>query len=146
MSAQSSLAVYPEAVQSSVGLPGSLSSALLVQSMDFDFGGSLEEIADEDGIPDVLIYSGFRIQIGVRAKLKNRSGDFGGYAGGATKLALNTLPFNSALWAQGYSTMISSGAYAIFEMPKRTVNPTSIDDFNFNLRLHGFKPATRFPV
>lgn len=146
MSALSSLAVYPESMQSSVGLPGTLSTALLVDSMEFRFEQTKTEWSDEDDVPDIIIYSNPKIEIDVKAVLKNRSGDFAQYAGGATRLALNTLPFNSAAWWQGYSAMASAGAYAIFESPRRTSAKAKPDDFSFTLRLHGAKPATRFPV
>lgn len=146
MSAQASLAVYPESVQSSIGLPGSLSFALLVDSMDFTYGQELDEYTDEDDVPDILVYRNPKIRIEVKAVMKNRAGDYGQYAGGATKLALNTLPFNSSLWSQGYSTMTNAGAYAIFESPTRSSTKAKPDQFNFSLRLHGFKPATRFPT
>ena len=146
MSAQASLVVYPESIQSSIGLPGSLSSGLLVDTMDFDYGGNMQEWSDEDDYPDIIVISNFKILISVKAVMKSRSSEFGTYASGCTKLGIATLPFNSALWTQGYNTMLNSGAYGILMSPKRTAAKAKPDDFSFDIRMHGFKPATRFPV
>ena len=146
MAAQASLAVYPESVQSSVGLPGPLDSGILVESMAFDYGGELQEYTDENNEPDVLIYSNFKAVIEVKAVLKNRASPFGQYGSCCTKIPIANLPFNNSLWTQGNTNMLGAGAYGIFSMPKRTATKAKLDDFTFTIRMHGYKAATKFPT
>lgn len=146
MSAQASLAVYPEAVQSSIGLPGQLDPGLLVSTMAFDYGTEMDEYTDEDDVPDIIVIRNPKVSIEVAAILKNRNSAFGQYGSGCTKIPISALPFNSALWTQGNTNMLNSGAYGIFMLPKRTAEKAKPDQFTFTLRMHGFKPATRFPV
>ena len=143
--AQASLAVYPEAVQSSVGLPGSLDSGILVESMAFDYGGTEDEYTDENGEPDVLIYHGFKVVIDVKAVLKNRNSAYGQYGSCCAKIPIASLPFNNSLWSQG-TNMLAAGAYAIFTMPKRTATKAKLDDFSFQLRMFGYKAVSKFPA
>jgi hypothetical protein len=143
--AQASLAVYPEAVQSSVGLPGSLDSGILVETMGFDYGGEEQEYTDENNEPDVLIYSNFKVVVDVKAVLKNRNSPYGQYASCCAKLPIASLPFNSSLWSQG-TNMLAAGVYGIFRMPKRTATKAKLDDFSFQIRLFGYKALTKFPT
>lgn len=143
--AQASLAVYPEAAQSSVGLPGSLDSGILVESMAFDYGGEEQEYTDENDEFDVLIYSKFKVLIDVKAVIKNRNSAYAQYASCCAKLPIAALPFNNSLWSQG-TNMLAAGAYGIFRMPKRTSTKAKLDDFSFQIRMFGYKAASLYPA
>jgi len=146
MSAQAALVVYPESVQSSIGLPGSIDPGLLVNTMSFDYGTTTDEYTDEDNVPDIIVISNPKVEISVNAVVKNRNSTLLQSGSGCTKIPISSLPFNSILWTQGNNNMLSSGAYAIFMQPKRQSEKAKPDTIDFVLRMHGYKPATRFPV
>lgn len=143
--AQSALAVYPEAVQSSVGLPGSLDAGILVESMAFDYGGEEQEYTNERNEPAVLIYSNFKVVIDVKAVIQNRNSAYAQYASCCAKIPISALPFNNSLWSQG-TNMLAAGAYGIFKMPKRTATKAKLDDFSFQIRMFGYNAVSTFPA